>query len=248
MKLLEWIDRQMTVGVRKRASLTQAGQTGHFHVRSKPEYKVIVGGLAENRLRDAVFQQLRPDDVVIEIGAHIGSWSVFLGLLLPQGHLHVFEPVPHNFQKLVANLKLNGLNNVTAYQKAMSQQRGTAQFSLPDNDAPVEGTLTAHNRTGGVMKTFDVELESIDELAATLDRKPTVLKIDCEGAEAMVLRGANKTLDESVRVIFLELHAAPLKEQGEDPEQLVQSLVDRGFAIEQRWPESQHVLLVRPGR
>lgn len=243
MKLSRWLHRQFVVRLTHAVTVRHAGKAGRFHVRSKPEYKVIVGGLAEAPLRDAVFAQLRADDVIVEVGAHIGSWSVFLAQLVPQGQLYAFEPVPGNYEKLTANLKLNGLTRVTAYRKAVSDRCGTADFSLEDNDAPVQGTLLTHDHPA---QCFSVELTTIDDLAATLDRGPTVLKIDCEGAEALVLRGAQQALSSSVRVVFLELHEKPLRAAGHDPEQLVQLLVDAGFQIQARWPETQHVLFVKP--
>jgi FkbM family methyltransferase len=242
MKLIRWIHRQIILGMTHSASIESVGLSARFHVNSKPEYKVIVGGLAESRLRESVFAELRADDVMVEVGAHVGSWSVFFAKYLSQGYLHAFEPVPHNCDKLKANLDLNDTRNATAYQKAIGDEPGSATFSLEDNDAPVQGTLLQDQAEG---HTFSVEVDTLDRFAESLDRPPTALKIDCEGAEAMVLRGGSAILSDSIRVIFLELHAEPLQRIGEDPEQLIQSLIETGFELKQRWPDTQHALFVK---
>jgi len=243
-KLQRWIDRQWKVCVTRCATVRSVGHTARFHIHSKAEYKVIVGGLSEAEIRDAVFAQIKPDDVVYEIGAHIGSWSVFLAQHVSRGALHVFEPVPGNAEKLGANLRLNELGHASVHPHAVGESQGELTMSVPDASAPV-GSSLLNDQAGANAVT--VQVKPLDALAASLGA-PTVLKVDCEGAEAMVFRGGQGVLRDSVRVIFLELHPAILRDSGEDPAALIQSLEARGFSVTQRWPEQgedRHLLLVR---
>ncbi|MFN3166344.1 MAG: FkbM family methyltransferase [Phycisphaeraceae bacterium] len=245
MKPIEWIKREYALRVTKSVTREMTGITGRFHVNSKQEYKVVAGGLSEPELRSAVFDLLRPDDVVFEIGAHIGSWSIYIAKRVVEGELHVFEPVPGNYEKLVANLDLNALNHVTAYACALGDTPGQASFYVPGNNASGIGALHDNHKS---QTRISVEVRTVDEVAAGLMRPPTFLKIDCEGAEAMVLRGARATLRQSVRCIFLEVHKPFLKEQGEDADQMIRDLLDAGFVVRRRWgdeSDARHLLLER---
>ena len=245
-KLLTWIDRQLALGLNRPVSRRIDGITARFHVNSKDEYKVVVGGLSERDLRSAVTQAIRPDDVIVEIGAHIGSWSVYLAQHVPRGELHVFEPVPTNYSKLAANIALNKLANVTTYATALGESPGEASFFVPDTDAPVVGSLHDHAMS---RNKITVEVDSLDHAAEAMDRAPTFLKIDCEGAEAMVLRGAERVLSESVRGIFIEVHRPLLEKQGEDADAMIDALVRQGFEIKQHWGDGsvgRHLLMIKP--
>lgn len=247
MKLLNWIDRQIALKLKRPVSRKIGGFVGRFHVNSKEEYKVVVGGLSERELRGVVNEALRPDDVIVEIGAHIGSWSVYLAQEVPQGELHVFEPVPINYKKLTANLALNELPNVTTYPTALGEEPGEASFFVPDTEAPVVGSLHDHSMS---QNKITVQVDTLDHVAGAMERPPTFLKIDCEGAEAMVLRGATQTLAGSVRGIFIEIHTPFLEKQGEDPAAMVEALVQQGFEIKHRWDdgfEGRHLLMIKPG-
>lgn len=245
MKLLNWIDRQMVLKLNRPVSRRIGGVVGRFHVNSKEEYKVVVGGLSERDLRSVISQAIRPDDVIVEIGAHVGSWSIYLAQQVKNGELHVFEPMPTNYKKLVANIELNDLDNVKTYAMALGESSGQATFYVPDTDAPVVGSLHDHSLS---QHQITVEVDTLDRRVEAMNRPPTFLKIDCEGAEAMVLRGAAKTLAQSVRVIFIEVHPSFLANQNEDAGEMVDALIGQGFQIKHRWDnsfEGRHLLLVK---
>lgn len=246
MKIFRWIDRQIKLKLNRPVKRVIDGYTGYFHVNSKDEYKVAVGALFEEGLRKEINALLKPDDILFEVGAHIGTWSVFLAQVIKEGELHVFEPVPINYQKLQANISLNKLTNVKTYPCAIGKQIGEATLSVPDTDAPAVGSLYSQ---GDAQCEIQVPLDTIDHLAQEHGRWPTFLKIDCEGAEADVLRGAQKALANSVRAIFIEVHPNILKSQGEDPDALIDGLLKQGFTIKRKWDggfTDRFYVLVKP--
>lgn len=247
MKSWQWIKRQFTLLITKSVTVNQGALSGRFHVASKQDYKVIRGRLSEAELRRSVFDCLRPDDVIYEVGAHVGSWSVFLAQAVPAGHLLAFEPVPWNHDKLSANLAFNELQNAQSFAMALGDKESTASFFVPKTDAPVVGSLIAGITDSD--QPIDVQVKTVDAIAEETGHWPTVMKIDCEGAEAMVIEGASKALDRSVRVIFLEVHPVALRESGVNPDDLIASIKSRGFVIEKTWQAGDfdhHLLMVKP--
>ena len=77
-------------------------------------------------LEAKIFEQICKDgDVVIEVGANIGAHTLYLSKLVGNGYVFAFEPQRLVFQNLCANLALNSISNVFAYQEAVSNENGT---------------------------------------------------------------------------------------------------------------------------
>jgi FkbM family methyltransferase len=142
---------------------------------------------------------VRPGDYVVEVGSNIGAHTVHLARLVgPHGVVHAFEPQRIIFQILCANLAINGITNVWAYQEALGRQTGTIR--VPAIDYAVEGNF------GGVSLTNtgsgeDVPMRTIDSMAL---KQLRLLKIDAEGMEAEILAGARATIARFRPVLYVE--------------------------------------------
>jgi FkbM family methyltransferase len=152
----------------------------------------------------AAFQRIiRPGDVIYDVGAHYGYYTLLSSALAgPPGKVLAFEPSPANIAKLQRHLDLNQCRNVTVLDLALSDHEGTARF---DNQA---GSGTGHlSPEGGI----EVKLTTLDALASRFPA-PKVLKIDCEGAEVEVLKGGEKTIRSARPSLFLSTHGEDLKQ------------------------------------
>jgi FkbM family methyltransferase len=146
---------------------------------------------------------LEPHDVVYDIGAHVGLYSLIAAPLVGDtGHVYAFEPLPRNLVYLRRHLELNCVTNCTVLDVAVSTGPGCAAFDKDVHPAmghlvtPADGTLTV--RTAG-----------LDELVARgVLRPPAVLKCDVEGAEHDVLCGAESILATHRPLVFLATHGA----------------------------------------
>lgn len=145
---------------------------------------------------------MRPG-AVLEIGANIGTHTVPMAKLLASQNrsLIAFEPQPVIFQNLCANLALNALANVTAWPNACSDCRGTVYFRRPD--------YVASGNFGGVSMSTDsahgdiaVPCVDLDSFVAT--DPVSLMKIDVEGFELNVLRGAAQLIARSRPVLYVE--------------------------------------------
>lgn len=138
-------------------------------------------------------------DNIVEVGSNIGSHTLPLALHIgEQGKLYAFEPQRFIFQTLCANIALNSLNNVFCFQKAVGKKSDI--LFLPKVD------YNKHGNFGGVSLQKDGE-EKVDVI--TLDKYLDIdhlklLKVDAEGMELDILKGAKKTIKKYRPFLFVE--------------------------------------------
>jgi FkbM family methyltransferase len=160
-------------------------------------------GTYEPEQTQAFQKIIRPGDVVFDVGAHYGYYTLLSSALTgPQGKVFAFEPSPGNIPRLRKHLDINHCNNVIVLELALSDHEGTARF---DNQA---GSGTGHLATDG---RIEVKITSLDIISSRLP-VPNVLKIDCEGAEIEVLKGGENTIRAAKPAIFLSTHGDALKQ------------------------------------
>lgn len=194
----------------------------------------------EPEQKAAMLGALRPDDVVYEIGAHIGTWTAFLAKRVPRGAVHAFEPEPTNRRQLEANVRLNRLRNVSVHPFAVSDRSGTAEFALTGGERDSCASLVPDERA---VRKVCVDTLRLDDAPSRLDiPEPAALKIDCERAEGLVIAGASSLLDH-VRLIYVEIHEG-VEQSGWTQERLLDHLERAGFGIAERWTRSTQTQLL----
>ena len=141
---------------------------------------------------------------VIDIGANIGYYTILTSKLVgPDKRVYAFEPQPHVLNKLRANIEANGLLNVTVFPLALSDKAGTVPFHIPTEGSEAHGSIHANGRFE-VMKIVDVETQRLDDVLSRLG-SPEIgfIKMDAEGAELAILRGAVRLLSGPNRPILV---------------------------------------------
>jgi FkbM family methyltransferase len=160
-------------------------------------------GTHERAVQDVFRAVLRPGDVVWDVGAHIGFFSLLASRLVgPSGAVVAFEPVGENRSRLETNLSLNGSQNVSVRAEAVGSSNGVGW--LQSRGSSLMWTLHRGeaSQTGPV-----VACVTLDDVAREL-RQPTLIKIDVEGTELEVLRAAVDFLARRRPYVALELHRA----------------------------------------
>jgi FkbM family methyltransferase len=157
-------------------------------------------GASEPDLQRAFEQHVRPGDVVYDIGANVGFFAL-LGarLATPTGHVYAFEPMDANVRSLRRNLELNDVRHADIVQAAVSDSQGRLRMSRGYNQA------TGHLAEVGD-DLLEVTTTTVDAFVAAGHRRPSVVKIDVEGAEDRVLEGMRATLSDHRPVVLCELH------------------------------------------
>ncbi len=146
---------------------------------------------------------VRPGDVVLDIGANIGYYTLQLSRLVgAEGLVIAVEPHPANFHLLHLNLRLNGVTNVHLVQAAISDCEGEGM--LFEAEGSNWHSLHPTERTSG--KGIPVLTLTIDGLVRQIGRPIALIRMDIEGWEHRALMGAQKTLTRYRPAIVLEIH------------------------------------------
>ena len=149
--------------------------------------------------------RVRPGDVVVDVGAHIGRYA--LRAAAKGAQVIAIEPDPENFRLLRRNVQLNGLSNVDLLAQAMTSSPAAVLLSV----GPAANTGTSSVRiddgrsldNSGVVRTIRIPGETLDSVVRSqgLDRIDW-LKIDVEGHEIPVLLGSRSALGITRRLIL----------------------------------------------
>ena len=162
------------------ASRGMTGATGNIYV-----------GLHEFVDMSFVLHFLRPNDLFVDIGANIGSYTILASAAVGANCIS-FEPDPEAWQWLCENIKLNHVVSlVEAHQQAVGSEIGVLNLSRdegPTNHIIPKTEVTSQNR-----QSRSVEATRLDQALGS--RHPIMLKIDVEGFETKVISGACRVLE-----------------------------------------------------
>lgn len=147
--------------------------------------------------------------VIFDAGANCGFYTLMATQRWPQARVSCFEPHPVTFTRLQQNIRGNGLEDrVTPVHAAVSSSSG--RCSLEVSAASSMGVVTVSPApVSGEGRAVEVPMVSLDDYAKTQAQYPDLIKIDVEGFEVEVLKGAPKCLDHA-RYVVLEVHSDQL--------------------------------------
>lgn len=200
---------------------------------------------------DEVISKFTPKagDTVIDVGAHIGLYTIIGSKRVgPTGKVIALEPYPDSYYLLKRNLELNQLDNVIALEcAASSSAESLARLYLPSGD---QGFTKLHTimPSRAVTENFvEVSAKKLDDILYSLRIEHVEwIKIDVEGAELEVMKGASETLTKNMAIkVLVEIHNV----QGTDLYlEILQYLTPFGFhsEFEKRYANGErHVLFVK---
>jgi FkbM family methyltransferase len=179
---------------------------------------------------------IRPEDRVIDIGAHAGYYSVLFGRLCgPAGRVLAVEPHPENVALLERNLKDNGLlGRVDVVAAAVGEREG--RVTLFEQRGGNRADNRVFNWRGASGRTYDVPMRTVDALAAAWDCVD-LIKIDAQGFEVPIIRGMRRTLERNRDVILLaELDVVAQRAAGFKPEEMLDALLQHEFELREVLP------------
>jgi len=170
----------------------------------------------------------------IDVGAHIGLLSVIMAKKVgTPGKVFSFEPTPSTFALLTKTIEINEVSNIVKpINKAVADKAGQTSFYVTDIAAHNSNSLSNNKREYGNEKKIDVELVSLDDLA--IDKKLTkvdFIKIDAEGAEYAVLKGAQVLLAKHRPKVILALHPNSIVNFGDSLSQIWDYILDKNYRV-----------------
>ena len=176
----------------------------HCRIKSDDNYLDHIRGSFEPHMVKLFRSVAGSSEVILDIGANIGCTAILFGDMARQ--VHAFEPSPSTYGYLLQNLQANGTGNVV-----------THNFGLGVEAATTTITFAPNNRSGGFVSDLtqadanhvseQIDIRTVDEVVPGLSLAALdFIKIDVEGFEGHVLRGARATLERFRPVVVLELN------------------------------------------
>lgn len=175
--------------------------------------KIVIRELSDSYLINQM--EFKLGDVILDIGAHVGIVSCYIGKRWPEVRIYAFEPVPDNYRRLQRNLAANGVTSVRPFQLALTGNGRRVAMSADPAVNSGGGSILGRNPTLRVPSTTLTNV-----FAKLAPDRVALLKIDCEGAEYEVLT-AGETLLDRVDALVGEFHdGAAVRALGYSPDDL----------------------------
>jgi len=191
---------------------------------------LVFGRFSEIYETELFEKSIKPDSIVMDIGANVGWYTLRAARLAVKGRIYAFEPEPKGYALLLRNIDINGFTNVVPVQKAVSNKVGKIKLfvggrwggnSISDKNAP---------RLSGSIEVETTTLNNFCETVAK-DNRVDVIKMDAEGAEGLIVEEGKRILQNNNLKIFMGLHPNTLECVGTDLEKLLEKLLELGFRI-----------------
>jgi FkbM family methyltransferase len=207
--------------------------------------EMLARGVYEPEIVEVLGCIIRPGDLFFDIGANIGCHTL-IGVNYG-ADVHAFEPVPRLAHRLRRNVQVNRLEHqVRVVEAALSNSVGTSTFYLvgraDDGSHSLLAGVPAQSSQPITVQTTTVD----DYMRLTGCPVPAVMKIDVEGAEALVLEGATSLLAENAPPIIILETGQPFEATGEGAAGVVGRLLSLGYRVF-RIPESEYSRTVEVG-
>ncbi|MBS0579339.1 MAG: FkbM family methyltransferase [Proteobacteria bacterium] len=173
-----------------------------------------------------------PGEVALDVGANLGWYSVLLQRLsAPDARIFCFEPDPRTFELLRENLAANDASRVSALNIALGEAQGSAQLRrYKDSNNGRHSLIPGDDIAGSVTVPLDT-LAHFWENQGLGDAPIAFMKVDVEGFEYFVLKGAGALLQRCARIL-LEYSPQSLALAGRPPDALVQLLKSSGLTAQ----------------
>jgi len=196
---------------------------------------LALGPDAEPHILAWIEDMARPGDTFLDVGANVGWISLVASRCVGAGgRVVAFEPSPPLIGLLRYHKRVNLASNLTVESSAVSDRPGRAMLYLQNAGMSALNSLTrtavmVRDGTDSQGATVEVAKLTLDEYCRQKNLGPRIIKIDVEGAELMVLRGAREILQRYSPTLILAVHPAQIPEGGTD--ELFALLADHGYEI-----------------
>ena len=182
----------------------------------------IYSGLHEFEEMAFLLHFLNKDDVFFDVGANVGSYSILASKVIGATSCS-FEPSPSTFKHLENNIFLNRIQNkASLFNKGVGAEKGSIQFSINQD------TIN-HIVLDDKEESIEVEITTLDQHSIEQNLIPNLIKIDVEGFETEVIRGASSTLNnKQLQAVIMELNGSGSR-YGFDEDAIHKKMLDYGF-------------------
>lgn len=192
----------------------------------------IIRGTYERDEIEFVGRLLKPGDIALDVGAHMGFFTIQMAAMVgPGGRVHAFEPLDRNAALLERSICENRFEErVVFYRAAVGAKSGSANLTFAAETLNSGGAYLMRDGTapltGNLVKT--VKMVALDDLH--LPHPVRLIKMDVEGAEPQVIKGAERLLKQDKPVMLSELHPTQLERaSGMTPDEFLGLVRSAGY-------------------
>ena len=180
------------------------------------EYYKDNGNNVEPNTRNWFLENLKPEDVIFDIGAHIGLYSILFSQ--KTNNVYSFEPTSTYDNLLLPNLEKNNITNVNTFKLGFGSKSGKINEKIYKiwGESPFED---------------EYDFDTIDEYVERTGIKPSIIKIDVDGFDYEVLKGGENYLRENSVTLCVEVAQLPLGTRGHTTNDLIEYLNGLGYNI-----------------
>jgi FkbM family methyltransferase len=183
----------------------------------------------------AISRILKPGDVALDVGANIGTHSVYMSKIVGKnGKLYSFEPVPETSWFLKENLVLNRIENTEVITAALSDQDGSLSMNIfPVDFSEWNSFGVPDTKESSPINKIDVQTLRLDSFIKNKNiSRINFLKIDAEGSEKKVLDGSSNALKQGlIDVLSFEVSEIPLRGAGGSAVELFEILNKNEYSV-----------------
>ncbi len=203
-----------------------------LNVRDLVQQTIFLEGVWDPALTGFIDKTLRPGDVFVDVGAHVGYFTLLASSRVgPAGRVLSIEPNPFALEQLERNVERSQLQNVLVKHTACGELDRVVQLYLHTESNSSMASLYTGSAAGTV--AVEVRCTTLDQLCVehSLERVKLV-KIDVEGAELSVLHGMKRLMREARPSIVVELHPQLLEEVGTPMPMVLALLKECDYSLE----------------
>ena len=168
--------------------------------------------------------EINDDDVIIDVGGHIGLFSLYASQFCKNGQIFTFEPMVENFDLLSENIKLNNLDNIKIFNLAVSNSNSSVKLYLNQDDA-------GHSMFSKSSKSVTVNSISLQQIFDNNHIEYCdFLKLDCEGSEYEIIKNLPAPYFKKIKKMIIEYHMADTNPELLD--ELISILKSQNYTLE----------------
>ena len=224
-KIHEWLRNRFEVSLNEDIQVRRAGLQWKLNPHDYVQQDLFWLNSKDPWESFHIRRLLGANSTVLDVGANFGYYALMIANIPNRNcRVHAFEPIPSNFERLETNIRLNNMGSrVLANRLALSDRVGNVSMTLS-----LENTGSAHvSEDSG-----DIPLATIDQYCESkkLERLDFI-KIDAEGYEPFILRGATNSIREFSPTILLELNPPTLRRFGYAPQDVVDLVQEHGYKL-----------------
>jgi FkbM family methyltransferase len=177
----------------------------------------------------ALIPRAHGERIALDVGAHHGAFSIALVSELALNRVFVFEPYGPNVERL--RERTASLRNISIVESAVGDYVGVTSFCVDDNDAT--GSVLRYAQRSNAAKSSSMPITTLNEFCESLDAGCSValIKIDTQGYDLAVLRGASQVITKHRPLIYVEFIYAKLYDGQAAPSEIEAWLRERGYIL-----------------